>query len=232
MPARRGTLIHEARWCTGDPFERSRRGTLADKRVQRKKREDIAAAKPAVLLNGTVLDNVYQFTYLGSVQCAGGDTMEDTLRRIAQATAKYTALLHVWSDNQLSRDLRVKLYYVRISTVLLYGSETWLLDTRTCQRLRGFRSRCMTQIFGQPAADILRKNLGGDIIRVVQKRRWLWLGHALRMDNSRFARQVFDAVYPGHRQPPFPSGSLPALLPGQYMRLRPERRPCSLGRCV
>ena len=117
--------------------------------------------------------------------------MKDTLRRIAQATTKYTVLVHVWSDNQLSRDLRVKLYYVRIFTVLLYGSETWLLDTRTCQRLRSFHSRCMTQIFGQPTADVLRNNLGGDIIRVVQKRRWLWLGHVLRMDNSRFVRQVF-----------------------------------------
>ena len=126
---------------------------------------------------------------------------------------KVHRLLHVWSNNQLSRDLRVKLYYVRISTVLLYGSETWLLDTWTCQRLRGFHSRCMTRIFGQPAVDILRNNLGGDIIHVVQKRRWLWLGHVLWMDNSCFVRQVFDAVYPGHRQPPFPSGSLPALLP-------------------
>ena len=97
FPIKQGTLIHKTRWCTGDPSEQSRKGTLADIYVKRKKREDFAAVKPPVMLVVDALENVHKFTYLGSVLCGGRSTVEDIERLIQLATATFSALLHMWS---------------------------------------------------------------------------------------------------------------------------------------
>ena len=96
IPTKQGTLIHKARWCASEHSERSTKGTLADIYVQRKKREDIAAVKPPVVLGSDAVENVHMFMYLGSVMWGGGSTVEDTERHIQLATTKFSALLHMY----------------------------------------------------------------------------------------------------------------------------------------
>ena len=40
--------------------------------------------------------------------------MKDIEKRMTLAMAKFDALHHIWGDIQLSRDLRVRLYTVRV----------------------------------------------------------------------------------------------------------------------
>ena len=66
FPTAHGMKIHMARWCTGDPEERSRKGTLADKKVKKMKHSKAAKARKNVVLNGLPVENVAYFDYQGS----------------------------------------------------------------------------------------------------------------------------------------------------------------------
>ena len=67
---------------------RSRKGSLADKRVQKKKRIQHEGKLGLVTVEGQQLDNVYFFEYLGSrVQCDGDEKVDmEYIMIIAQST--------------------------------------------------------------------------------------------------------------------------------------------------
>lgn len=74
FPTKRGLAIHQARWCDGGKTIRPRKGSLADKAVQHEKRKVKESELERVILEGTELENVYSFEYLGSrLQCDGDD---------------------------------------------------------------------------------------------------------------------------------------------------------------
>ena len=61
-----GMKIHRARWCNGGVTTRSSEGSLADKAVQKKKREALQKARVLVVVDGKQIENVYAFDYLGA----------------------------------------------------------------------------------------------------------------------------------------------------------------------
>ncbi len=65
-------------------------------------------------LNFLPMENVACSDYQGSTFNAGGGSVKDIEKRMTLAMAKFDALHHIWGDIQLSRDLRVRLYTVRV----------------------------------------------------------------------------------------------------------------------
>ena len=185
FPTLRGKQIHEARWCTGDPNQRSRRGTLADQWVHLKKKVAAVDELDHVTCGHETFQNVYNLTYLGSEISASGSSASDMERRVCLATAKFNALYHMWRDGRLSCTLQTALYHARIVPVLLYSCESWELSHTTCKKIRGFHALGMKWIFNTAEHTVLCEGFGGGILRMVHRRRWLWLDHLLRTPRER-----------------------------------------------
>ena len=98
FPTVHGMKIHMARWCTGDPEVRSRKGTLANTKVKRVKHSKAAKARRNVILGGLPVENVVLFDYLGNTFDAGGGFVEDIEKRMTLAMAKFAGLHHIWGD--------------------------------------------------------------------------------------------------------------------------------------
>ena len=86
--------IHEARWCTGDSNQRSRRVTLADQRVRSKKQAAAVDTLDHVTCGHETFQNVHNFAYLGSEISASGSSASDVESRVpcnskVQCTASY-----------------------------------------------------------------------------------------------------------------------------------------------
>ena len=81
--------------------------------------------------------------------------MEDIEKRMTLAMTKFARLHNIWGDARLSRDLRVRLYMVRVVSTLLYGCESWHLDSAAVKKLRGFHSRCLARIYKCEPAEVL-----------------------------------------------------------------------------
>ena len=148
FPTIGGVSIHKARWCLGPGSGalRGRRDQNADNLVRKKKRADIIAAQTKISLNGEELANVEQFKYLGGIITGFGSDEEDVETRIQQAVRVFGSLKSYWSDKRLNRRLKIRLFKVRILTIVTYGSESWKVTRKIIKNLRGFAARCFSSI--------------------------------------------------------------------------------------
>ena len=74
------------------------KGSVADKLVRRKKWKEQQDVRPKIFCNGTALDNVYIFTYLGSRFAADGQQAFDIESRIAMTFNRCGELRHMFDS--------------------------------------------------------------------------------------------------------------------------------------
>ena len=95
----RGVKVHQ-RTCHMAPDVQQFTGTCAEKKVKKDKLAQAQKAKSQVTCEGSKLENVYQFKYLGSTFTADGETEQDVKRRIAMAMSRMGELRHATCSTQ------------------------------------------------------------------------------------------------------------------------------------
>ena len=170
--------------------------------VQEKKRAAIIAARPNIILDLLKIGNVAQFQYLGALVAGSGNDSKEITARIHKAQGIFNAHAGIWSDKDLDMDIKIRLFKVRVLMALLYGSESWKMTPPLLRNLRGFSGRCHIKMANTSFSKNrrARNNTMGekmksaiksiDITRMLEKRRWSWLGHVLRMNPDRNPRRA------------------------------------------
>ena len=205
FPTHIGMKIHAARWCDGGVTQISRRGSLADRAVQTAKRRAAEALLSQVYVGNTPLENVYSFEYLGArMQCDGaGDAVVRHRMAIAQTT--FGSLSSIWTDHRLSRALKLGTYQLAVCSTLTHASEAWTLTEPVMRSVNGFNSRCLHIITGQDYR-VTATVPEYDLLLAIRQRRLRYLGHILRMSESRVVRRALVALVKGGTV--YPKGSL------------------------
>ena len=106
------------------------------------------------------------------------------------------------------------MYLAVVLSTLLYGSETWTTKIRDLQRLNVIHHHCVRVIVSvsrrqqwgdRISSETLAKTLGipGNIGCIIRERRFQWLGHVARTNNSRIPKFAFfgemSVVRPRHK---------------------------------
>ena len=89
-----------------------------------------------IVVNGTVLEKVQHFKYLGSIKSSDGTCLKDVKTRIAMAKAKMIQLKNIWKDRSIAIDLKLRMLRCLIWPVLMYGCETWTLRKKEEDKLK------------------------------------------------------------------------------------------------
>ena len=144
-----GLSVHRARWCRPGQPPASRWGQLANKAVKLSKRKASAALLPPVILEGKLLEAIYQFDYLGCRFTSDGDDTADMRHRMAITGECSRSLDYLWHDNRLAHSLKIRLYAASVCSTLTHGSEAWTLTPRALATLNGFNSRQLHHIAGR-----------------------------------------------------------------------------------
>jgi hypothetical protein len=150
----------------------------------------------AVTLNGSQLEEVQSFTYLGSIVDQQGGTDADVKARIGKARVAFIQLNNIWKSRELSRNTKIRLFNSNVKSVLLYGAETWRSTKTTIRKLQTFTNSCLRRILQIrwpdtiSNANLLKKTSQSSIEEEIRKRRWGWLGHTLRKPTSNITRQA------------------------------------------
>ena len=97
---------------------------LRPKRKQGQCYEDQCQKQP-IKIKDTNLEEVEEFTYLGSIVNIEGGTDADVKNRINKARVIFNILGKVWSAKNISRGTKMKIFNSNVKSVLLYGAETW-----------------------------------------------------------------------------------------------------------
>ena len=147
--------------------------------------------KDPVKIDDQEIEDVNTFTYLGGIVTSTGGCDEDINNRLGKAKVQFRRLKKIWSSSKFSIQTKVKLFNSLVVSVLTYGSETWKTTERDKKKLDTFQNRCLRQILRVrwpekiSNEELRRKTKTSKISDIIAHRKWRWIGHVLRMDNTR-----------------------------------------------
>ena len=94
-------------------------------------------------IGNTIIEDVNSFNYLGSILSTDGGAAADITSRIAKARGAFSSMWPVWKSSQISRNLKIKIFNACIKSILLYGSETWLVRNSDMDKIQVFINKCI-----------------------------------------------------------------------------------------
>jgi hypothetical protein len=164
-----------------------------------------------VKTDNSSIKRVEEFKYLGTTLTDQNSIQEEIKSRLKLGNACYHSVQNLSSFRLLSKNLKIKIYRTIIFPVVLYGCETWSLTLREERRLRVFKNRVLSRVFG-PKRDEVRgewKKLHNEelndlyslpnIVRVVKSRRMRWAGQVARMGEDRGVHRMLVGKHGGKR---------------------------------
>ena len=101
-----------------------------------------------IMLSGQAVEDVNEFTYLGSIVSPTGGTEEDIKARRKKAQQAFATLRPVWSCRSPRTKTKLRIFNSNVKSVLLYGSETWRETNALIKQVQVFINKCLRQILG------------------------------------------------------------------------------------
>ena len=149
-----------------------------------------------IILQGSKLEEVQAFSYLGSIIDKNGGTDADVRARIGKARAVYLQLKNIWNSKVLSTSTKIRLFNSNVESILLYGAETWRTTKSTTSKIQSFINCCLRRILQIRWPDtISNPDLWHSTNQIpaedeIRSRRWRWIRHTLRKPTSNITRQA------------------------------------------
>ncbi|BHF85586.1 hypothetical protein SprV_1002875500 [Sparganum proliferum] len=153
---------------------------------------------PQISANGTQLQVVENFPYLGSTLSRNTKIDDEVANRISKASQAFGRLQStVWNRHGLQLSTKLKMYKAVILPTLLYGAETWTVYTKQARRLNHFHLSCLRRILRLnwqdriPDTDVLERTGILSIYTMLRQMQLRWNGHLVRMDDERLPKRLF-----------------------------------------
>ncbi|KAL9960175.1 hypothetical protein ACROYT_G033591 [Oculina patagonica] len=143
----------------------------------------------AIMLNGEEVKEVEHFTYLGSMVSTSGNGEKEILARISKASQVFASLRSTcnWKSRNISLKTKIRFFKSNVLSTLLYDAESWKITKTISHKLDIFQNWCLRRILRifWPNTisnyELRRITRRETITQQVQRRRWRWIGHVLRM---------------------------------------------------
>ena len=149
-------------------------------------------------LSSCNVEEVQQFTYLGSIVSTDGGTEEDVKSRLGKARVAFHMLDNLWKSKVISRHTKLKISNSNVKSVLLYGSETWRTTKQIHCKIQVFVGNCLRRIFNINWKDnITNKELWNmaeqdSMETTITRRKWTWIGHTMRKAGSSITKKALS----------------------------------------
>ena len=108
-----------------------------------------AYSPPHIIIDGTNLNAVEHFTYLGSVISNDATVSKDLDNRLSKASSSFGRLSkRVWQSQSLRLSAKIQVYRAVVVPISLYGAEIWVLCRKQIRLLEWFHQRCLRSDLG------------------------------------------------------------------------------------
>nr|VZI09662.1 unnamed protein product [Spirometra erinaceieuropaei] len=155
-------------------------------------------ASPQISVNGTQLQVVDNFPYLGSTLSRNTKIDDEVANRISKASQAFGRLQStVWNRHGLQLSTKLKMYKAVILPTLLYGAETWTVYANHARRLNHFHLTCCRRILRLKwqdrisDTDVLERTRILSIYAILRQIQLRWSVHLVRMDDERLPKRLF-----------------------------------------
>ncbi len=158
----------------------------------------------SIKVNGTVLERVDNFKYLGSIKSSDGTCLQDVKARIAMAKQKMIQLNNVWKDRSVPMHLKMHLLKCLIWPVLMYGCEAWTIRKQEENRLNAAemwmyrRLLCISWQDRRTNESVLEELLTSQtLLKDINRRKLKYLVHAIRNPKTNLMLSIFQGRVEG-----------------------------------
>ena len=165
-------------------------------------------AEPTITVNGTRLEVVDTFVYLGSTLSRDGSLDAEIYHRIQKASVAFGKLeKRVWADRDITINTKVMVYRTCVITTLLYAAETWTTHQRHIKLLEHFHLKCLRRILDikwqtfTPDTSVLENSSCSNIESMIAAQQLRWAGHVVRMSDDRLPKQLFYGELANGKRP-------------------------------
>ncbi|KAK9877518.1 hypothetical protein WA026_018626 [Henosepilachna vigintioctopunctata] len=155
-----------------------------------------------IIIENKCIEQVSHFTYLGcDITYDYDDDMVKKLHNFQRICGTLSRTLR----RRTRKETQIKLYKVMATPTLLYGSETWTLNTRDLSRIQAAEMRYLRSVKGCTLLDRIRND---DIRRElkifnlcdrIREYRNCWQDHVQRMTDARLPKAAFNYRPKGRR---------------------------------
>ena len=158
----------------------------------------------AIKLNGEVLEQVDTYKYLGVVISSNCSLKEEINQRISKATKVYGQLGNTFiSKRELTTKTKMSIYNSIYCPTLIYGSESWTLNSSDKSRLQAAEMKFLRRSVGKTRRDKIRNTRIRDEVNAeslenkIERNQLRWFGHVNRMKESRIPKQILECRHQG-----------------------------------
>ena len=179
----------------------------------------------SISINGTSLEDVDKFVYLGSEVGGYSGAESDISRRLCLARGAFVKLKPVWNSTAYQYKTKLKIFRSNVLAVLLYGAETWKMTEHDACRLDRFQRGCLRRIFRIfwpekiTNKDLYKKAEMIPVSDMIADRRWRWLGHVLRLESINHAKVSLTWSPEGRRRRGRPKTTWRRTVESEWRRL-------------
>ena len=159
-----------------------------------------------VTIEGTAVEDVSEFVYLGSKIRKKGGTNKDIKASIKKAQQAFAILRPVWKSTAISIKTKLRVFNSNVKAVLLYGSETWKVTANISKKIQPFVNKCLWRILHLKwfdrvqNTDLWTRAKQEPMVIQIRRRKWRWIGHTLRKEPSNITRQALEWNPQGKRK--------------------------------
>ncbi|BHF75213.1 hypothetical protein SprV_0501830800 [Sparganum proliferum] len=153
---------------------------------------------PQISVNGTQLQAMDNFPYLGSTLSRSTKIDDEVARRNSKARQAFSRLQNtVWNSHGLHLKTKLKMYTTVMLPTFLYGAENWTVYKKQARRLNRFhlsylrrilRMRCQDWV---PDTDVLERTGILSIYAMLRQLKLRRSDHLVREDNERLSKRLF-----------------------------------------
>ena len=137
-----------------------------------------------VEVNGTTLEQVDHFKYLGTQITVDAKSEIEIKNRINLAKAKFSMMAKVLTSRKLSIPLKIRMTNCYVFSILMYGAEAWTLTKPLEKNLEAFEMWCMRRIARVSWKEkvtneqvLERLNTNRQLLQKVKQRKMRYYGH-------------------------------------------------------
>ena len=116
---------------------------------QRDAMEQLSANKVTFTVDGNRIENVAEFKYLGRILESNDRDVNAVTSNLRKARQKWGMIGRLLSKKDSNPRTMAIFYKTIVQSVLLYGSESWVLNQTMLNSLRSFHHRCARFITGR-----------------------------------------------------------------------------------
>src|SRR5678815_1151082 len=120
------------------------------------KGDDSESGLDIIKVNGESLAETKVFRYLGTDIGAFGGMREEIDHRVAEGARVLSSLKELWKNENLTRKVKMKLFECIFVPTVLYGCETWALNSKMKKRVEVLEMKGLRDICGIKRVDRIR----------------------------------------------------------------------------